>query len=560
MEIPKELQNPLFRFCLNGQWNKWGRFEKQNGKPRCVETKEVEPEDYESIDKQSWKPFGKSPKEGNWQKKNNYNFDSEKLKEHPDNAGIIMGFGNVRVIDVDGDAEKIKELDKENTFSVQSRPDHRQYYFLCDAVFDKAYYENPTGELRCYNTQCVIPNCRHPSGTTYTIINNAGFVSKTKEELLKLADAEEGKRKGKRKNKKSKYDYMSFFEMEENNVKILIEQILDKEGKSGFVKYNTGTGKAEIIDVHKSKKDITPCEGEEVQEKYIRLPSGIEEYESDEKLDEDLKSFIRKWLDIDAEHLRYAVWCIKQSWIYDVLNTINYLRVLGDVGMGKTRYMDTIGSLHYKPISTGGATTSAPIFRIIKKWKGTMILDEFDLRNSDETAEIIKVINLGFEKRKPIMRCVQNNPNKIEFFDPYCPKVIATRKSFNDLATESRCFTTIMKGTQKKNIPVLINEDFDTEQQQLRNKLLLWRFRNYYKIKNSKINTSILDDLNLEPRVRQSHLGFLPLFAKDKIQVQHFKDYLKEYQSTLTQERKESFEGQIMEAFCRLVNEGYKDI
>ena len=57
-----------------------------------------------------------------------------------------------------------------------------------------------------------------------------------------------------------------------------------------------------------------------------------------------------------------------------------------------TRFLDTLGYLHYKPIATSGATTSAPVFRIIDKWKGTLIMDEADFQKSDEAQDIIKII------------------------------------------------------------------------------------------------------------------------------------------------------------------------
>ncbi len=352
----------------------------------------------------------------------------------------------------------------------------------------------------------------------------------------------------------------SFFEYPIGASMQYFEEVLTNDKKIMFVMYDSISGMAKLVPEYETSNCIyKPLDGQEVQEGYIYLPSGIIEYESDDKLEEDLKSFIRKWLDIPEDFLQYCVWEIKQSWIYDKLNTINYLRFLGDTGLGKTRALRCVGYLHYKPIVTSGASTVAPIFRIIHKWKGTLLLDELDLKMSDETADLIKLINLGYEKGNPIMRCEQNNLDNIQFFDPYCPKVISTRKPFEDKATESRCFTTVMSGTNRTNIPPNLDNDFYNEAKILRNKLLLWRLRNYEKIKIEEYKNIDLGEL--ESRIKQTHLGLLPLFAKDEKKLEFFKLYLQKLQENIIQDRQDSFEGLIIKAFCELVFElGQLDI
>jgi hypothetical protein len=338
-----------------------------------------------------------------------------------------------------------------------------------------------------------------------------------------------------------------------------VEEILMEDKTVAFAVYNPSTDDVKIVKEYETKDYVfKPLEGQEVREGHIYLPSKTEEYGTEEQLEEDIKNFIKQWLDIPEDFLQYCVWEIKQSWVYDRLNTINYLRFLGDTGQGKTRALSVVGFLHYKPIKTSGASTVAPIFRIIHKWKGTLLVDEFDLKKSDETADFIKLINLGFEKNNPIMRCEQNNYENVQFFDPYCPKVIATRKPFDDKATESRCFTQIMRGTSNKGIPSLLDNGFYRGAQILRNKLLLWRFRNYGKIKIENYRDIDLGDI--EPRIKQTHLGLLPLFAKDNEKLEFFKDYLMKLQGRIVLDRQQSFEGKIVVALCKLLDLGFEDI
>ncbi len=301
----------------------------------------------------------------------------------------------------------------------------------------------------------------------------------------------------------------------------------------------------------------TPIVGEEVQKKAILLPTKAEEYGTDEELDKEIKTYIRKWLDIPDDVLQFALWNIKRSWVFDRFHTLNYLRALGDTGMGKTRFLDTLGYIHYKPIATSGATTSAPIFRIIEKWKPTLIMDEADFAKSDEAQDIIKIINLGYEKGKFIMRCDQNDASKINMFDAYCPKILATRKAFQDKATESRCITQVMKGTNRQDVPLNLNKDFFDTTQKLRNKLLMWRFKNYHNIKPDIVVNLGID---LEPRVKQIVNSFVCMFGDDENQIEKFKVFIKKHQEDLIDERKNSWAGSIVGAIHSLLEEGIIDI
>lgn len=343
--------------------------------------------------------------------------------------------------------------------------------------------------------------------------------------------------------------YTSLYINEEKH--IIAEQICDNNINK-FCVYNTETKEINYKDCIIDDITYNPIIGEEILKGAILLPSKAEEYGTDEKLDKEILTFISKWLDIPDDVKQFALWNIKRSWVYERFHTLNYLRALGDTGVGKTRFLDVLGHIHYKPIETSGATTSAPVFRVIDKWRGTLIMDEADFSKSDESQDIIKIINMGYEKGKFVMRCDQNDASKINFFDPYCPKILATRRTFQDKATESRCITQVMKETTRKDIPYNLNDDFFSETQTLRNKLLMWRFRNYYKINPDK---SIDLELDLEPRVKQIVVSFVSMFCDDEKQLEKFKVFIKNYQEELIEERRNSYYGGVVSAIHDLLEE-----
>jgi hypothetical protein len=352
--------------------------------------------------------------------------------------------------------------------------------------------------------------------------------------------------------------HTSFIADDEN--KIMYEQVRQKD-QNLYCRFDYCA--KEIIYVNEAKiKDVVykPNNGEEIDKKNIKslyLPSEAVDCGDIDSLNKEIITFINKWLDIPTEVQIFALWNIKLSWIYDRLHTVNYLRARGDSGLGKSRFLDTIGALHYKALYTAGSSTSAVIFRLINKWQGTMIIDEADFKKSDESEDIIKIINQGYEKGRPIYRCDELFHDKIKVYDVYGPKILATRKVFQDKAVESRCMTHIMTGTNRKDIKFTLNDSFYRESLAIRNKLLMWRFKNYFEIDCEK---DIPFDISyLEPRLQQIGSGYFHIFTTEK-EIEDFKKYLEEKQRQIVEERANSFDGEVVSAIHGLyVNKGIRE-
>ena len=370
-----------------------------------------------------------------------------------------------------------------------------------------------------------------------------------------LKDVEETKER-KEKKKEDDENTRHINKFVDEKTQIIIEQVYDKEkNKSQLCVFNFKSKEIKYVDVweHNGLKYVCQ-EGEELEKGAVLLPSKAEEY-NEEKLNEEIKIFVGVWLDVPKDVIRFGIWNIKRSWVYDKFNSLNYLRALGDTGLGKSRYLNTFGSIHYTPIFTTGATTPAPLFRILDKWGGTLVMDEADLKKSDESDDVIKIINQGFEKGNWIMRCDQNDASKISFFNPYCPKILATRKTFQDKATESRCITHVMEIKEVKNIPANLNDQFWKDAESLRNKLLMWRFKNYFKIDLNKT----YDFKDLEPRIKQIVNSYVPLFSSNEKEMREFEDYITKYQEELIEDRQSSFDGVVIGAIHTLLKRGCRE-
>ena len=115
-----------------------------------------------------------------------------------------------------------------------------------------------------------------------------------------------------------------------------------------------------------------------IRNEIVLLPSAPEDYGTEDHLVSDIRSFIHRYVDVSALYEQIASYYVLFSWVYDGFNELPYLRVRGDPGTGKTRFLLTVGSLCYKPIFASGASTVSPLFRLLETFRGTLIIDESD--------------------------------------------------------------------------------------------------------------------------------------------------------------------------------------
>lgn len=302
-----------------------------------------------------------------------------------------------------------------------------------------------------------------------------------------------------------------------------------------------------------------PANGAEVEKGMVRLPSEIttDSYTVSGLL-KDIQAFIHEFADMSADFERICAYYVLLSWLYDRVEQINYLSFMGDTGTGKSRCQLTVGILCLCPILLNGGTSSAAMYRLADKWKGTLIIDEADFNESSETQDVVKLLNCGNERSKPVAKCDKNDPNKIDFFDAYSPKIIARRFPYKDKALESRMLTYITSETERKDILVCIPPDFWDRAERLRNRLLNFRLQEYWLVENPKDN--IFQDLDIEPRLKQANTAIGIILRRFPQCFEDLKQFLKGKSDDLLNERSMTREGTLIHAFAGLVLSGIKVI
>ena len=291
-----------------------------------------------------------------------------------------------------------------------------------------------------------------------------------------------------------------------------------------------------------------------LRHKVVLFPSGPEEYGSDAALVTSIQAFIHRWVDVSPLFEKLAASYVLLSWVAESFHELPYLRVRGEPGTGKTRFLQTIGAIANKPIFASGASSVASLFRILDAFRGTLLIDESDFRMSDEKAEIVKILNNGNVRGFPILRAEANRHTK-EFnpraYDVFGPKILASRGFFDDKALESRFLSEEMgAGHLREDIAINLPGTHALEALHLRNQLLLFRLRNFQKPRSLEA----LVDRSIEPRLNQVLVPLLSIIEDPDARAD-LQELARELHRQMVGDRGLELEGQILDVICGIARE-----
>jgi hypothetical protein len=236
--------------------------------------------------------------------------------------------------------------------------------------------------------------------------------------------------------------------------------------------------------------------------------------------------------------------------VHDAFNELPYLRFQGDYGTGKTRALLTIGSVVYRGFFASAASTVSPIFHTLDRFGGTLILDEADLRFSDKTADLVKILNNGSVKGLPVLRTLQNQQKEFNpaAFHVFGPKIVAMRGSFTDEALESRFLTERMGNRPlRSDIAIHLPDSLRSEALALRNKLLHFRLTQLPSIQLDP--SRLLPDI--DPRLNQSGIALLSLIDDEAVRAE-VESHLRGKQARIAVDRQKTATARVHEAMRRI--------
>jgi hypothetical protein len=260
------------------------------------------------------------------------------------------------------------------------------------------------------------------------------------------------------------------------------------------------------------------------------------------ELFERVRTHIARYVDLAPLDLQLCCFYIVFTWFYRKVNTVGYLRFISDTGKGKTRAQRAVGDLCFYPFRTSGASSFSGMARTSQHWRGTLIMDEADM-DGDMASQVIKFLNLGFERGQYYVLSDKQNPRLQQYFDPFMPKILAMRKPFQDNATEGRLLSISTYETTDLDIPILLPPEYPAEVQALRNAIARFILEHWDKVDGSKMTD--FRHLPIEPRLKQLAMPLSIIFQVWPDGVEQFEGYLLARQRELRRARSISWEGTL---------------
>jgi hypothetical protein len=319
-----------------------------------------------------------------------------------------------------------------------------------------------------------------------------------------------------------------------------------------FALYNTQSGEVKYVEEILFEYPIVyiPHIDENVLKGSVLLPSRTQEYGSEEDIYAEVSNFIDKYYNEPDKTCRALNTCyVFFSWVYDKFRSWCYLQFLGRAGGGKSRALEAIGHICYRPILLAGADTAACMLRMQDAYRGTGVMDEatFIERNEAHQA-IVQMLNVGYKLNGSVGRCEGDENIQVRYIVA-SPKLLATRIEFFDDGLRSRCFVKrtgldnrIKEGKLRQ--PFVLPDCFEDEARTIRNKLLLWRFRHW---KNAKLNPEF-EIKGVESRINEIVVPILSVMGASDSARRDIEALARQQQEDLKQQRQTSLEGEILRA------------
>lgn len=294
---------------------------------------------------------------------------------------------------------------------------------------------------------------------------------------------------------------------------------------------------------------IDPAELAKTKEELKELISQMEfegEYGTEESLYDEVRMFYVDHLDVQNELLYdvYASFTL-MTWRVEDFKVVPYLFFLGPLSSGKTRSLECLRVLGYRGLMSSSMTAAA-IFRALEQWHCLLLLDESEVYNREVMIEVLALLNAGYRRGNyaiRIERLVKDGPPELGMFDVFGPKAIAGTEELKN-TLQSRAILTAMSKNVKP-VPIFIDEN---RAQKLRNKLLMYRFKNLGS--EPTFDVSVLKGFFTNARVIELFVSLLEVAPTQEIRDRLIKCMKGITQSRLDEEQS-SIEARVFESIMK---------
>jgi hypothetical protein len=310
-----------------------------------------------------------------------------------------------------------------------------------------------------------------------------------------------------------------------------------------FLKYDKSSGTIDkISEFTKGNTTYKPIVGNILDNNVILLPTTATEYRSVGLLVKQIKEFFNQYFEAPEYFQNLFPYLVLFYWVYDKFPFIPYLHFMGRTGTGKTTVMEVVGSICYKPIDCSGAITLASIFRVVSQWRGTLMIDEFN-PGGEGYREMLSLLKSGVSDRA-VLRVEGEKKREVKSYVVKSPKLFTSEKPINDAGLRSRVVEVKMEKNTRQ-VPLYRQTGFLKEAQDIRNKLLMWRFRKLNDIELSDLEYGYKELEHFDGRTQQV---ITPVYyMADEEARKDILKFAKVQEEETLRERRDSMDGRIFQ-------------
>jgi hypothetical protein len=339
-----------------------------------------------------------------------------------------------------------------------------------------------------------------------------------------------------------------------------------------FCLFRPGSEEHTFLDyLELSGRIVKPTASEWVRYKALSLPSEPDFSDVDGSgLFAGICSYLENWFAGDAPLLFVSTLYILLSWRVHMVHELPYLRVLGEPGTGKSRWLTAMSQVCYRATQPTVDITEASLFRLLKDAPdATLAIEEADRRTAYDDP-VNQVLRAGFERGRYVWRSDPvgvGQAHEPQPFPCFGPKLLAATRQFRDDALESRIFSfslplrELPPGISAHVRPVLM-----VEGSRLRNRLFAYHLLTYSQGASfaSRMRTweQQLREEHLEGRAIQIGTALLTLAEEIKFPeaLEACRSIVRAHSREITESRSESLDGAIFDTLNKLRGEGRTEV
>lgn len=341
-------------------------------------------------------------------------------------------------------------------------------------------------------------------------------------------------------------EYRSFYDFPDGKH---AEEIY-KDGIPVFITYDPKTEKIDYLDkIPLDEITIYPIPLDPKLRQSLTLADGVEDYGTLDNLIDEIRAFALEEFDPVSNrallelilHVYLASWFVPR-WMQNMAERFfPAITARGPSETGKKRLL-TIGRwIAYRPLYALKTTKVPTLFRMVDPWQGTLILDEADLNDSNESSDFIEFYNSRADG-VPIPR-YSTDSKGVEFWYSFGLTLTATRKAYVDDGAESRTIVFPSESTSKpENYNLLPSKEWLEKGKQLQRKLLMFRLKHL----NGEVPNNLIIPNIRGFRVRECLLSLQVLGKESKNIIDNLQQIAAVLEKRVISERASSREGMLL--------------